>query len=230
MSNNLTNPSISLDRILGVSTLSNSTLASFPTNESVQFDDNGEVYYAAGCVTVRYSAADNKQIDFYTADKPVSCIATAYCSSIKTISQGVKKPDIRKELEEFLGDGSDDEDVRRYLAVGERGHNPSIIIWDIDSNQRVCELIGAHKHGIGSVCFSPNGKLLITIGFKYDKQLIIWDWRNNYNGQKLSVQKLGNKVNSISYHPSGEYFVTAGDRHLKVHLIIHAVIFKLCLY
>ncbi len=69
-----------------------------------------------------------------------------------------------------------------------------------------------HKFGVGNLTFSPNTRYLVSVGFKHDKQLIFWDWDI---GSKLSVQKLAKKVHSISYHWSGDYFVTAGDRHLK---------------
>ena len=52
----------------------------------------------------------------------------------------------------------------------------------------------------------------MSVGFKPDKQLILWDWES---GRKLSVQRIGNKVFSINFHKDGHYFVTAGDRHLK---------------
>ena len=99
-----------------------------------------------------------------------------------------------------------------YLAVGERGHSPSIIIWEISTNKVISTIVGTHKHGIGCLVFSPDSRYLISAGFKHDRQLIIWEWENL---RKVSVQKLGNKVNALCFHPSGSYFVTCGDRHLK---------------
>lgn len=100
----------------------------------------------------------------------------------------------------------------KYLAVGERGHYPGIIIWDVHSGEVISTISGSHKHGIGCLTFSPDSRYLVSAGFKHDRQLIVWDWESE---KKLSVQKLGNKVNAIHFHPDGSFFVTCGDRHLK---------------
>ena len=99
----------------------------------------------------------------------------------------------------------------KFLAVGERGQSPLITIWNIEKYEKLASL-AYHKHGVGCLAFSPDSRYLVTVGFKLDRQLVLWEWRTN---QKLSTQKLGNKVNAVSFHESGEYFVTAGDRHLK---------------
>ena len=79
-------------------------------------------------------------------------------------------------------------------------------------NNNIIMTLKEHKHGIGALSFSPDSKYLVTIGFKHDKKLILWDIDNN---TKISEQKLSNKVNSVSFNHDGSYFVTAGDRHLK---------------
>eukprot|EP00428_Durinskia_dybowskii_P080178 CAMPEP_0170442950 /NCGR_PEP_ID=MMETSP0117_2-20130122/47712_1 /TAXON_ID=400756 /ORGANISM="Durinskia baltica, Strain CSIRO CS-38" /LENGTH=1362 /DNA_ID=CAMNT_0010703615 /DNA_START=33 /DNA_END=4119 /DNA_ORIENTATION=- len=99
----------------------------------------------------------------------------------------------------------------KFLAVGERGQSPLITVWNVERFEIIATL-SAHKHGIGCMEFSPDGKFLVTVGYKLDRQLILWEWKTN---QKLSVQKLGNRVHAVAFHSSGEYFVTAGDRHLK---------------
>lgn len=100
----------------------------------------------------------------------------------------------------------------KYLAVGERGHNPSILVYDVTNETCLTTLINHHKHGVGCLAFSPDNRYLVSVGFKHDKQLLVWQWDVS---RKLSTQKVGNKVHAISYHDSGDYFVTAGDRHLK---------------
>lgn len=99
----------------------------------------------------------------------------------------------------------------RYLAVGERGHQPVAVVWDIDRREKIASLT-AHKHGIGCLAFSPNGKYLVTAGFKNDRQLIVWDWMNL---KTVAVLKLTNKVHDIAFSSNGKYFITCGDRHLK---------------
>lgn len=99
----------------------------------------------------------------------------------------------------------------RFIAAGERGHLPNVIVWDIAKQEKIATLTG-HKHGIGALSFSNNGKYLVSVGFKPDKQLILWDWREE---RKLSTQKLVNKVHSVDFQEDDNFFVTAGDRHLK---------------
>eukprot|EP01039_Chlorochromonas_danica_P011426 gene11426-12775_t len=104
----------------------------------------------------------------------------------------------------------------RYLALGERGgggsgSGPSILIYDILQNEKIMSLVG-HKYGVSCLAFTPNNRYLVSIGYKPDKQLIFWDWDHN---KKLSIQRLTNKVHNLTFHSSGDYFVTAGDRHLK---------------
>ena len=100
----------------------------------------------------------------------------------------------------------------RYLAGGERGHSPNIIVWEVSTGEVIATINGTHKHGIGCLSFSPDARYLVSAGFKHDRQLIVWDWESL---RIVSAQKLGNKVNSLCFHPSGKYFVTCGDRHLK---------------
>jgi WD40 repeat protein len=98
-----------------------------------------------------------------------------------------------------------------YLAIGERGHQPSVTVWDIDTGIKLTTLNG-HQHGIGCMSFSTLGNLLVTVGFRHDKQLMLWDWSSE---KVIAKHKLENKVNAISFHQSSAFFVTCGDRHLK---------------
>ena len=98
-----------------------------------------------------------------------------------------------------------------FVAIGERGHQPSITVWDSSTYKQIACLDG-HQHGIGSLKFSPDGRYLVSVGFQHDKQLTLWDWQEN---QIICTHKIENKVHSLSFHPSGNFFVTCGDRHLK---------------
>jgi WD40 repeat protein len=44
-----------------------------------------------------------------------------------------------------------------YLAAGEGGNNPTIIVWEVSSGRCAQELKG-HRSTIGQLCFSPDGK------------------------------------------------------------------------
>jgi WD40 repeat protein len=141
---------LTLEKVLGVSCLHNSSLAVNPAT--------GEIAYAAGCVVVIYNAARNKQVRFFRAEKTVSCLA-------------------------FSKDGD-------YLAIGERGHQPAIIVMDLKTGQDVADLKG-HSHGISCVAFSADSKHLVSVGFRHDHNLHVWDWRST---TPVASNKIAQKV------------------------------------
>ena len=99
----------------------------------------------------------------------------------------------------------------KYLAIGERGHLPCVTVWDMKTHKKIRSYSG-HEHGISSVRFSPNGKYLVSVGFKHDKQMMLHEWEID---RLVCIEKMENKVNALCFHDSGEFFVTCGDRHLK---------------
>ena len=102
-------------------------------------------------------------------------------------------------------------DDGRFVALGERGHQPCITVWECATQKQIACLTG-HQHGIGSMKFSHDGHYLVSLGFQHDKQLILWHWQDC---EMICTHKIENKVHAISFHPSGNFFVTCGDRHLK---------------
>lgn len=161
---------LQLERVLGCTTLSNSCFASCP---------NGDIYYASGAVAVRYNPHTNKQLAFFHASKPISCLCVS-------------------------SDG-------RLLAVGERGHQPGVLVWDTDTSTPLATLSG-HRQGVGCLAFSPDSQHLVSVGFRHDRQLILWDWAA---ARVVTTHRLSNKVNACCWSDAGAFFVTCGDRHLK---------------
>ncbi|CAG8619170.1 7817_t:CDS:2, partial [Diversispora eburnea] len=98
-----------------------------------------------------------------------------------------------------------------YLAVGEAGHQPRILIWDVQSRTLVNELKG-HKYGVLALKFSPNMKWIVSLGFQHDGYLNVWNWKS---GTKVACNKITTKVHTLAFSRTGAYFVTAGLRHVK---------------
>ena len=105
-----------------------------------------------------------------------------------------------------------------HLAVGESGGRaPAVIVWDLTTGQVVAELKG-HKHGVGCVAFSPNGQTLVSVGYKGDRRLYVWNWKA---GRCVAAGRIASKVHDIAFlkpetstsNPPG--FVTVGARHVK---------------
>lgn len=46
----------------------------------------------------------------------------------------------------------------KYVAAGERGSNPSVHVFEVVTGRCVANLGKAHKYGIASLSFSPDGE------------------------------------------------------------------------
>ncbi|KAF9953119.1 hypothetical protein BGZ70_000355 [Mortierella alpina] len=99
----------------------------------------------------------------------------------------------------------------QYLAVGETGHQPRILIWEVATQALVGELQG-HKFGVQAVQFSPNSKYLVSLGFQHDGYIHVWHWRT---GAQIASNRVTTKVNALTFSADGTFFVTAGLRHIK---------------
>ena len=63
------------------------------------------------------------------------------------------------------------------------GSNDKIIcVWDWKNEREITKLEG-HTNRVESVCFSPNGRYIISSG-SIDKTICIWDWNNFEKTQK----------------------------------------------
>ncbi|CAJ0897281.1 6385_t:CDS:10 [Entrophospora sp. SA101] len=98
-----------------------------------------------------------------------------------------------------------------YLAVGESGHQPRILIWEVQTKTLINELKG-HKFGVLALSFSPNMKFIVSLGFQHDGYLNLWNWKT---GVKIACNKVTTKVHTLAFNRTGSYIVTAGLRHVK---------------
>ena len=53
---------------------------------------------------------------------------------------------------------------------------------------------------------------MVSVGSQHDMIVNVWDWRT---GAKVASNKVSMKVKAISFAENGNYFVTAGNRHVK---------------
>jgi WD40 repeat protein len=92
------------------------------------------------------------------------------------------------------------------------GHQPRILIYDIENTKLEMALTG-HKYGILTSQFSLDGQLLVSVGFHHDGYIYVWDWKT---GKRLAGCKVLAPIFSLAIDPLSKYFVTCGDKHLKV--------------
>ncbi len=82
----------------------------------------------------------------------------------------------------------------------------------LDNSYTEIKHLKGHKYGIEAVLFSPSCEYLISLGDNNDRGLFVWDWENE---QRVTSNKLGKPVNTVAFSEMGDYFVTAGQQHLK---------------
>ncbi|XP_077223117.1 transducin/WD40 repeat-like superfamily protein isoform X3 [Tasmannia lanceolata] len=102
-----------------------------------------------------------------------------------------------------------------FIAAGEAGHQPEILVWDYSSRTLLAELKG-HRYGVACIDFSPDGKHLISVGFPHDGYLCLWDWRNGRLVTKHKASIPCSSILSVSFSSDGNFLITAGKKHLKI--------------
>ncbi|GLI61045.1 hypothetical protein VaNZ11_003198, partial [Volvox africanus] len=113
----------------------------------------GLLAYSCGAVVALYDSQHKQQTSFFSP-KPRRSLVTGKPYACLSFSR----------------DGA-------YLAAGERSpQSPEILVWEVSSTKCLQSLKG-HKHGIGSISFSQDGRLLVSTGESYDGQLCVWDWQ-----------------------------------------------------
>ncbi|XP_019450724.1 PREDICTED: mitogen-activated protein kinase-binding protein 1 [Lupinus angustifolius] len=98
----------------------------------------------------------------------------------------------------------------RFVAAGEAGISSSVLVWDSSTFSIVSELKG-HLYGAACICFSPNGKHLVSVG----GYIYLWDWRSGELVTKLQVTSSCSAISSVSFSSDAKFIVTAGKKHLK---------------
>lgn len=222
---NINPSSLKLERIIG-STVNNlhsfqlhpsllssiSRPAGLPPMVNLASDGNNSMFselaaYVAGTIVVLYNIKKNKQIKFL--EHPAS-----------------NKP---FSCLAFSRDG-------QYLAAGEKGHKPTIIVWDLhkvleaatseEEKPRICFELKSkdkgHQQEVKDICFSKDGKMLISVGF--ENELKIWELipgssavsSNTIGKGELKFSKSVDPTNAIMLSPCDDTgFITAGSGFVR---------------
>ncbi|EWC47557.1 hypothetical protein DRE_03177 [Drechslerella stenobrocha 248] len=110
----------------------------------------------------------------------------------------------------------------RYIAVGETGHNPRVLIYslagaDPTNNELVpFAILTEHTYGVKSVAFSPCSQYLASIGTINDGCLYIWSMPTA-KGAPVKLHS-SNRCTNVVYDMAwiGKGLITVGLRHVKI--------------
>lgn len=102
---------------------------------------------------------------------------------------------------------------RRYLAVGEIGHQPRVFVYNIrDGGYSPRAILNEHRFGIRAIAFSSNGQYLATLGSTNDGFLHIWslqDMRLHSSNRCIS------EIHDMKWIGPTE-LLTVGVRHVRI--------------
>ncbi|KAG1782597.1 WD40-repeat-containing domain protein [Suillus placidus] len=92
-------------------------------------------------------------------------------------------------------------DEKRIAGGGDNRDN-TIIIWDVESNQKLLQLKNHESlRGVWSLCFSPDGTKLATAGGVPENTVIIWDVKTGAMLQTFKGHR--SSVYSVAFSPDG---------------------------
>ncbi|KAJ4823364.1 hypothetical protein Tsubulata_027311 [Turnera subulata] len=98
----------------------------------------------------------------------------------------------------------------RFIAAGESGNQPAVLVWDSSTLAFVSELKG-HLYGIECIAFSPDGEHLVSVG----GYIYLWEWKSGMLVTKIKASSSSSVVTSVCFSSDAKFIVTAGKKHLK---------------
>ncbi|XP_067931339.1 cilia- and flagella-associated protein 44-like [Watersipora subatra] len=109
---------------------------------------------------------------------------------------------------------------RKWLAVAEKGTVPDINIYEYSSLRLHRILRGGTQLSYAYVCFSPDGKLLASVGGEPDFMLTLWNWKEEQT--VLRSKAFSQDVFRVSFSTELEGQLTsAGTGHIRFWKMAH---------
>ena len=105
----------------------------------------------------------------------------------------------------------------RYLAVGETGYKPRVLIFAADddrSSESPLAIMAEHSYGVRCLAFSPDSQFLASLGNINDGFLHIWRLGHRGNASLHSSAKCTSTVRQIAWVAST--LVAVGTRYIKI--------------
>ncbi|KAK3946421.1 WD40-repeat-containing domain protein [Diplogelasinospora grovesii] len=105
----------------------------------------------------------------------------------------------------------------RYLAVGETGYAPRVLIFSLQDSSSDIPLVSISEHtfGVNAVAWSPDTKYLASLGAANDGFLYLWKIDPRTGAAKLLAQnRCTSYIRGMLW--MGNNLITLGVRHIKV--------------
>ncbi len=105
----------------------------------------------------------------------------------------------------------------RFLAVGETGYAPRVLIFNLQDNSSDIPLVSISEHtfGVNAVAWSSDARFLASLGSANDGCLYVWRVDSRTGAAKLFQQNRCNSyVRGMIW--MGSNLITFGVRHMKV--------------
>ncbi|KAK6955947.1 hypothetical protein Daesc_003594 [Daldinia eschscholtzii] len=105
----------------------------------------------------------------------------------------------------------------RFLAVGETGYAPRVLIFNLEDNSSDTPLVSISEHafGVKAVAWSPDSKYLASLGTAHDGFIYIWKIDTKTGAAQLFQQnRCTSYIRGMVW--VGNNLITFGVRHVKV--------------
>ena len=173
---------------------------------------SNRVAYVAGSIVVVVDLEelyDDLKLSYFCL--PSALDADVAYLTIKDETQD--SPNARSRLRKISAIALSQDD--NFLAVGEQGSNPRVVLWDLRCIDR--EPIGTldiHTYGVRLLSFCPRSRYLATVGFTHDGNIHIWELRTSQGARRVASNKVTSNLTCMLW--IGRKVVTIGTRHVKV--------------
>ena len=171
---------VRLEKIVGITATHNACLALNPITN--------EMAYPAGRTVVLHDFIRDTQTFHFHGSKTVSAIAWSDDGNTIAIGERGHQPGIVvwEKITCNTNNNSNNNNNKNNVSDNSSPPPPNSNNNNKVQYQRVAHLIG-HTFGIKCMAFDKSGKYLVSVGFKHDHRIIVWEWRkeliqkNNYS-------------------------------------------------
>jgi len=151
-------------------------------------NSEGNLIYPVAGIVVKYDPNEHTQVFFMEHNDDVICLSQHPIDSNIVVTGQVA------------------------TIVDRRGTDPHICIWNSETNQH-WKLPEAHKRAVRTVCFSPCGKMVASVGGDDKFSCRVWEWESET--LLASLETSNSKIFHSKWNPvNTKEFALVGDKVL----------------